>query len=235
MTTTAFGRFLEFSIPTADIRASLDFYLRLGFSELSVGDIHDYYYAVVTDGRIAIGLHAAGIDESALSFVNTDVGAIAHSISTQQDAEIVFSRLGAEDFHEIGIYAPDAHLLVILEARTFSQADFSRQPEPLIGRCTEISLGCRDLLSATAFWSKAGFIANDDAATDSIELLAPGLRLCLRANLRPGTKTLRYAPDDYGEMLERLGAAGIPQRGAGHNCQITAPEGTRLDIINHSA
>ena len=63
------GTFLELSVPTDDIQASLEFYQRLGFTELTVNDIRTHYYAVVTDGRIAIGLHAGGFDEPALSFV----------------------------------------------------------------------------------------------------------------------------------------------------------------------
>ena len=51
------GRFLEFSVATPDIRASLDFYTDLGFSSAEVGDAWPHPYAVVTDGRICLGLH----------------------------------------------------------------------------------------------------------------------------------------------------------------------------------
>ncbi len=51
------GRFLEFSLATPDVRASLDFYTRLGFSEAEVGEAWPHPYAVVTDGRICLGLH----------------------------------------------------------------------------------------------------------------------------------------------------------------------------------
>ena len=46
------GRFLEFSVETPDIPASLEFYGKLGFSQAKVGDAWDHAYAVVTDGRI---------------------------------------------------------------------------------------------------------------------------------------------------------------------------------------
>ena len=39
------GRFLEYSIPTPDIRASLDFYVKLGFSQAEVGETWAYCYA----------------------------------------------------------------------------------------------------------------------------------------------------------------------------------------------
>ncbi|TDJ47077.1 MAG: hypothetical protein E2O52_03670 [Gammaproteobacteria bacterium] len=47
-------------MPTDDIQASLEFYQRLDFTELNVNDVRTHYYAVVTDGRIAVGLHAEG-------------------------------------------------------------------------------------------------------------------------------------------------------------------------------
>ena len=46
------GRFLEYSIATPDIRASLEFYAKLGFSQAEVGEAWPHPYAVVTDGRI---------------------------------------------------------------------------------------------------------------------------------------------------------------------------------------
>ena len=55
------GRFLEFSLATPDIQASLDFYTRLGFSQAEVGEAWSHPYAVVTDGRICLGLHQEAI------------------------------------------------------------------------------------------------------------------------------------------------------------------------------
>ncbi len=58
------GRFHELSIATADIRASLDFYESLGFWQAPTGDAWHHPYAVVTDGRVVLGLHAAVRDHS---------------------------------------------------------------------------------------------------------------------------------------------------------------------------
>ena len=46
------GRFLEFSLATPDIQASLDFYSRLGFSQAAAGEAWFHPYAVVTDGSL---------------------------------------------------------------------------------------------------------------------------------------------------------------------------------------
>jgi hypothetical protein len=67
------GRFLEYSIPTPDIRASFDFYVKLGFSEAPAGETWTHPYAVVTDGRISIGLHRLEDAEPTLTFVKPDL------------------------------------------------------------------------------------------------------------------------------------------------------------------
>jgi catechol 2,3-dioxygenase-like lactoylglutathione lyase family enzyme len=214
----------------------LNFYHELGFSELSVGDIRDYHYGVVTDGRIALGLHAGGIDEPALSFVKSGVASYLQRV-TPDDEELSFSRLGTETFHEVGVRTPDGHLLIMMEARTFSRVRLSELPAPVTGHSVEISLGCRDLDKATNYWSDAGFMAIREQIEDTpggvVELLAPGLRLGLRTDLPPGQSVLRFAPDELDQALESLDRRNVPVRHMGH-CQshrVTAPEGTHLDLV----
>jgi catechol 2,3-dioxygenase-like lactoylglutathione lyase family enzyme len=104
------GQFLEISVPTEDIQASREFYVHLGFTEIPVNDIREHFYAVVTDGRIAIGLHAGGHEEIALSFVWPDV---ARQVREFEDAghEFTFVKLGHEEFNEAELLSPDAHPL----------------------------------------------------------------------------------------------------------------------------
>ena len=228
--TTTFGQFLEFSVPTDDIQASLNFYLELGFSELPVGDIRDYHYGVVTDGRIAIGLHAGGIDQPALSFIKSDVASYLRDINPDDD-ELAFSRLGSETFNEIGVYTPDGHLLIMMEARTFSRADLSELPTPTIGHSVEISLGCQDTGKTTSFWTDAGFMALADTADDAIELLAPGLRLGLQTHLSPGQSALRFMSADLNQTLKVLAQRNLTVHQIGSNHRLTTPESTHLDLV----
>ena len=58
------GRFLEISLHTPDIQESLEFYESLGFAQASVGEIWPHPYAVVTDGRLFLGLHGLDIVRS---------------------------------------------------------------------------------------------------------------------------------------------------------------------------
>ncbi len=67
------GRFLELSLATPDIQASLDFYAKLGFSQAEVGDAWAHPYAVVTDGRISLGLHQQAMPAPSMTFVKPDL------------------------------------------------------------------------------------------------------------------------------------------------------------------
>ncbi len=230
MTLCNFGRFLEVSIPVDDIRASLAFYTALGFAELVGGDIRRYFYGIVSDGRIAIGLHAGGIDEPALSFVRADVAA-CWPPGVKDDPSPSFARLGVDDFHEIGMHTPDGHLLIVMEAATFSRASMADGPPPVIGHCVEIGLGCRDIENAVHFWTEAGFVAERDTVEESVELLAPGLRLGLHTDLRPGRMVLRFTPDDLDAALDALERCGTPARHDGAGYRVTAPEGTQLELV----
>ena len=230
---TAFGQFLEYSLPTADIRASLEFYQRLGFTELPVGDIRNYHYAVISDGRIALGLHGSGFEAPALSFVKTDVAVSVDTLDMAEDT-ISFMKLGAESFHEIGVQSPDGHLVVMMEARTFSRADLSGLTPTAIGQISEISLGCRDLTAERHFWSRAGFMAGDETPEDTfdqaLELLAPGLRLGLRSEVPAGRSAIRLLATDEAELIATLECLEIPFRRQADVFGIDAPEGTRLLI-----
>jgi len=235
MTGTIFGRFLEFSIPTQDIRESLKFYRTLGFSELSVGDIRRYHYGAVTDSRIAIGLHAGGIEEPALSFVKTDVASYLQRVVPKNE-KLFFSRLGDDMFHEIGVHTPDGHLLIMMEARTFSRVRLTDLPAPTTGPSLEISLGCRDIDDSTRYWTDAGFMANHDTVAgmniDCAELLSPGLRLGLRTDLPTGLAALRFAPDDPGRVVESLERHNMPVKKRYDYYRVTTPEGIYLDLVD---
>ncbi|MDH3977366.1 MAG: hypothetical protein OEU86_02535 [Gammaproteobacteria bacterium] len=227
MNHSSFGHFLEYSVPTDDIQASLSFYHALGFTELTVGDMRDYYYGVVTDGRIAIGLHAGHIKEPALTFINPDVAAYAQDIDAD---DLVFAETGSDNFNEIGLHTPDELLLVMMEARTFFVADFNDVESPVIGRSSEISLGYDDASFAISFWTAAGFTA-DDADEQQVSLLTPGLCLGLRDHLKPGATSLRFCPEDMDETCALLEQRGLNMRRHGERRTMTAPEGTQLELI----
>lgn len=230
------GQFLELSIPTGDIAESLEFYRRIGFTEVPVNDIRQHYYAVVTDGRIAIGLHGAGFDEPTLTFVWPE---IAHHVGTLEDAghEFEFVELGEETFNEAALLSPDGHPLRFIEARTFSRGDLGDVDPPVFGRSTEISLRCDEYAAAIAFWEHGDFITDegpnsDLEQADVMMLRARGAVLGLRNGLPWRVPALRFAPDDIAATLEELARRDLqPRRKAGGRV-LTAPEGTPLLLVD---
>jgi hypothetical protein len=218
------GQFLEFSVPAPDLGASLDYYLRLGFTEVRVNDIRPRGYAAVTDGQIVIGLHAAGLDEPALTFVRPDLARHARAM-LDSGTELDVVRLDDDQFNEVGLRTPDGHLLMLLEAPTFSVSD-DELPPPLIGRCTELALGSSVPADTRDFFELAGFLGTAGEDEDSVLLTAPGLSLALRSAARQVGVTLRFEPSgDWREMLDTRGIAGRP---SGQDYVLVAPEGTRL-------
>jgi hypothetical protein len=222
-------RFLELSLPTIDIQASLGFYRDLGFAELETGDIRDYAYAVISDGRIALGLHAGGLDAPALSFVQPNTATWARQLEVA-GFKLAFQRLGSDAFHECAIISPGGSLAVLMEAPTFSGRGDDAQP--LTGPSSYLALHCADLGAGLRFWELAGLVADSEDAgelpCDSAELAAPGLRLKL-VRRRTGEVSLRF-PFPEPDWLERLSRFGLePQRE--NDCLVLlAPEGTRLEF-----
>jgi hypothetical protein len=221
------GHFLEFSVPAPDLGASLDFYLRLGLTEVRVNDIRPRSYAAVTDGQIVIGLHGAGLDEPALTFVRPDLARHARALM-DAGTDLDFVRLDDDQFNEVGLRTPDGHLLMLLEAPTFTVAD-DDQPPPLIGRCTELTLASATVDDTRSFFELAGFLGTEAEDEDSVLVTAPGLSLALRAEGRRAGVTLRFEPPGaWRDVLETRGIAGRP---SGRDYVLMAPEGTRLLLV----
>lgn len=221
------GQFLELSVPAPDLAASLDFWLRLGLTEVRVSDIRPRGYAAVTDGQIVIGLHAAGLDEPALTFVKPDLARHARAL-VDAGTELDFIRLDDDQFNEVGLRTPDGHLLMLLEAPTFSVSD-DELPPPLIGRCTELTLASASPGETRSFFELAGFLGTEGEDEDAVLLTAPGLSLALRPATRQAGVTLRFEPaGPWREMLDTRGIAGRP---SGRDHVLVAPEGTRLLLV----
>jgi catechol 2,3-dioxygenase-like lactoylglutathione lyase family enzyme len=155
------GRFLEFSIATPDIRASLSFYGKLGFSQAEVGEAWSHPYAVVSDGRIMIGLHQSAEFDSSLTFVKPDL--FKHLGSFEQlDLAFEFKRLGNDVFNEVGWRDPAGHLIRLVEARTFSPPERAPNARSSCGYFLEIALPAAARDAAKAHWEALGFVGMDD-------------------------------------------------------------------------
>ena len=130
-------KFLEFSLPAADVRGALEWYRALGFTELTTADIRTWHYAVVTDGELCLGLHGEQVDQCGLCFVRPNLADYVRSREAG-GVEFAVTRIGIDDFHEALLRDPVGNCAVLIEARTFSSA-----PDiavPLIGKLKHIKI-----------------------------------------------------------------------------------------------
>jgi catechol 2,3-dioxygenase-like lactoylglutathione lyase family enzyme len=202
------GRFLEYSIPTSDIRASLDFYVKLGFSQAQVGETWTHPYAVVTDGRLHLGLHQLETAVAALTFVKPDV---LGQLDGLESRGVVFEyrKLGNDVFNEVGWLDPSGQLTRLIEARTFSPVKHPRGS--LCGYFLEIALPVPDRELAKQYWERLGFVGLDepDAALPHVSCTSDSIDIGLYDPAQLRQPTLVFDTDDVKESLARLSSAGI--------------------------
>ena len=126
------GRFLEVSVETRDIRESVAFWERLGFSQCQTGDTWTHPYGVLTDGRIAIGLLEYRFPSPALTFVHAGLARHAGELESAGFV-LAFRKLSDDAFNEVGLRDPARQMIAVLEARTYSPAGRDLTETSLLG------------------------------------------------------------------------------------------------------
>jgi len=233
------GRFLEISLHTPAIRESLEFYESLGFVQASVGEIWSYPYAVVTDGRLFLGLHGAPLPSPALSFV---LPQLARGVAQLQQRGIEFEeqRLGDDTFNQAMFRDPGGQVVNILEARTFSPPQLDAPVRATCGYFVELGLPSRDIATARAFWEPLGFVALDERSDPfpRTQLTSDYLDLALYRTRALRHPVLTFEDPDMPERLARLRERGhkvsdeMPDSlDEAANGILIAPEGTRLLLL----
>lgn len=237
------GRFLEFSVHAPEVLASLEFYERLGFEQASTGEAWPYPYAVVTDGRIGIGLHGQELPASPLlSFVLPD---LLHRLASleSQGFEIGERRLGADVFNHAELGAPGGHTVRLLEARTFSPVHRSPGATSRLGWFEEIALPVPDRAEAAHGWEQLGFVPTGEAADPypRTGLTSDDLSLSLVTPASFAAPALVFTHAAMGERIQALRDAGFafsrrPPAGLDPACNavLVAPEGTQI-LLSGSA
>ncbi len=230
------GRFLELSIVTADIRASLEFYARLGFSEAEVGEAWNHPYAVVSDGRICVGLHQQLEFAPSATFVKPDL--LQHLTALERLAPAFeLRRLGNDVFNEIGWLDPAGHLIRLVEARTFSPAERRAGDASVCGYFVEIALPAPDISASKLHWEQFGFVGIEepDAPLPHVSCTSDTVDIGLYEPAHFQTPALLFEVDDFAGTLVKLAAAGVTPQGRlpaplrqRRAVMLTAPEGTSL-------
>ncbi|HTT01227.1 MAG TPA: VOC family protein [Steroidobacteraceae bacterium] len=233
------GRFHEISLPTSDIRASVEFYERLGFTQAQTGDTWPHPYGVVTDGRIVLGLHQTTTRPAALSFVRADVAELSVTLE-QRGVPLAYRRTGNEVFNEIGLTDPAGQLLVVLEARTYSPAVQAAERTSACGYFMQYSVPGEDFAALKNFWEPFGFVAADEATLPypHLPLISDHLDLAFHRRQFLGRPALVFLEENMAEHIARVRALGIGSSrelpvglAAAANALLEAPEGTLLLLL----
>jgi len=236
------GRFLEFSIATPDIQASLAFYGKLGFSEVPVGEAWTHPYAVVTDGRICLGLHGELIPAPSLTFVKPDL--LKHLNELEGlGLEFEFRRLGNDVFNEIGWRDSSGHLIRLVEARTFSPSKRAATDTGLCGYFLRLALPSTDLGAAKDSWERFGFVGWDETndILPHVACTSDSINLGLYDPAHIRAPTLIFDAGDVVGTLARLAEVDILPEGQLPQplrqlpaAALTAPEGTHLLLMSET-
>ena len=232
------GRFLEISVRSSDIPVSLAFYEALGFVQASVGDTWSHPYAVITDGRLHLGLHARELESPALTWVRPDLASHVPGLRAL-GIDFTVERLGEDALHEVGFVDPSGQMITLLEARTFSPPAIAATHASRLGYFEEFGLPTADLGRATAFWDALGFVAFDPVRMPFTKVVAAGRDLNVGlydVDLR--NPVLTFSDPSMPERIAALREQGhrfverLP-RGMNprENALLEAPEGTWLLLI----
>jgi len=233
------GRFHELSLATDDIRASVEFYERLGFSQTATTDTYTHPYGVLTDGRLYLGLHERRAPSPTLTFVRAHLAAQLEEFA-RHGIELTFRHTGEEVFNEIGFEGPHGEAVRVIEARTYSPAEREGAEPSLCGDFAELSLPAADFVVAQAFWELLGFVATQELESPYVHLPLTSDRLDIAFH-RPRTfeaPLIVFRAGDMAERIARLDSLGIATdeplpRGIAHgeNALLVSPEGTHLLLL----
>lgn len=226
------GEFLEISVSAPEILASLEFYQRLGFQSAPVGEIWSHPYAVLTDGRIALGLHQYDFQSPALTFVLPDLRGKLGEFE-QLGIEFEFCKLADDEFNEAGFTDPDRQMITLLEARTYSPLHHGLK-DSVCGYFLEYRMGVSDCQASCRFWENLGMVTHAlPDSTGYAQLTRSGLNIGLRKHSPRSVPQLVFVNDQPGALAELLEARQIAfRRGRDFDdtplIRIDTPEGLEL-------
>ena len=230
------GRFHEVSVHAPDVLESISFYERLGFTQVTAGEAWPYPYAVIADGRLAIGLHGRELPQSPLlAFVLPDLRERIEALERCGIA-VADRRLGDDVFNEASIEVA-GQLVRLLEARTHSPAPQGPAETSRLGWFEEFALPVADAKQAEASSERPGFVPAEEGEEPypHIGLTSDSLNVAL---IRGGTlrrPALVFTDAEMTARVAKLAEAGfeIQRRlpgnlDASRHALLIAPEGTQL-------
>jgi len=234
------GRFLEISIPVIDILASIEFYERLGFIQATTGESWPHPYAVLTDGRLFIGLHQSNLESIALTFVQPDLARHAGRLQESGFATTA-EHLNSETFNQVSLIDPLGVRITMVEARTFSPPPLEPVHESQLGYFAEFGIPAKAFPAASSFWESLGFIGLDETTEPFPRktLTSDRLNIGLYRTRALRQPVLTFEDTDMKRRLDGLRRKGLTLSDempdaldAATNAVLRAPEGTRLLLLS---
>lgn len=220
------GQFLEISVQARDIAASADFWQRAGLRHAVVGDTWPHRYAVLTDGRLVIGLHDYEFDSPSLTFVKP---AVADSVPALKALGVAFDfeKTGTEQFNEAGFRDPAGQVVTLLEARTYSPPWQDGPPGGLFGHFVAYAWPAADVTATIGFWEQLGLVVDRDIRPQRI--VAGGITLAPGA--ASGGPTLLFRCPDAEAAAAVLAARGLDARpDPAGGLLLDGPDGMRVRL-----
>jgi len=228
------GRFLEVSLAAPRTLESWQFYQSLGFTSATVGEIWSHRYAVVTDGRVTLGLHDAPFEGPTLSYVLPD---LARHLAELGAAGVRFDSqvLGDDAFNEARFVGPAGQHARLVEARTFSPPE--RAAPSVLGWFEEYAFPVGDLERARDYWERLGFVtaAEENDPWPHLSLTSDTLDLGLYLTRELTGPTLVFSAESIAPLRARLTEIGVEPEARlprsldpATHLLLVAPEGTNL-------
>jgi len=229
------GKFLEVSVSAPEVVQSLAFYESLGFVQAPTGDARSHPYAVVTDGRLFLGLHQSRFASPALTWVVPQLASHAAAL-VALGIEFEFARFDDASFNELGFLDPSGQPITLIEARTFSPPALSPGHTTQLGYFEEFGIPTADLERSSAFWDRLGLVAFDPVREPFARVVVASrdLNVGLYDTELRGP-VLTFSDPAMPERIAMLRERGLPflerlPRGlsAREHAMLQAPEGTLL-------
>jgi hypothetical protein len=235
------GQFLEIAFASCPLSASFKFFEALGFTPIPVGDVLRDPYVALFDGRLTVGLHERDGPSPLLTFVRPELDGYARAIR-RLGIELEEAHLADDEFNWIGFRDPNGQPIALLEARTFSPADWNPQNVSACGEFLEYSLATDSIARSKQFWQALGLAETAAGVTPHpwVRLAGHGLVLGLHeTGFRAGPTFLSPQLDARAEYLRAKGLQIRPngpfESSASRCATLQTPEGTPIYLLDGSA
>ena len=233
------GTFHEISVTATDVRASVEFYERLGLTQATTTDTFAHPYGVLSDGRLCLGVHERAGPSPVLTFVHPGIARHLGAFAAA-GIELTTCRIGEEVFNEVGFADPFGHAVAVLEARTYSPVARALSETSLCGDFALVSLPAADFAAAQAFWEPLGFVAAGERLEPyaTLELTSDHVDIAFHAPRISSRPMVVFRDPAMRARLERLRELGVelsappPGLSAAANARLESPEGTVLLLLD---